>query len=186
MVKLKNSVTKIQFIMTGGTIDSFWNGIHDTAKVNEHSYLPEFFKNLDLYPELEFVEVCMKDSRELTQTDVQKVLKTVEKSKLKNIIITHGTYTMPDTARYIQGNLKRNDQTIIITGSMTPLKGFEQSDAAFNLGFAVSKVHELDPGIYICMNGATFTPDEVAKSLSEGRFYSIFKPDYKLSSNVVM
>jgi L-asparaginase len=183
--KIRNTV-KIQFITTGGTVDSYWSGKHDTAKVNEHSYLPEFFKNLDLYSELDFVEVCLKDSRELTQADVQKVVETVEKSKIKNIIITHGTYTMPDTARYLQVNLKRKDQTIILTGSMTPLKGFEPSDASFNLGYAVSKVQELKPGIYICMNGATFTPDEVAKSLSEGKFYSIFKPDYKLSSNIVM
>lgn len=183
---MKTTIKKIQFIMTGGTIDSYWSGKHDTAKVHEHSILPDFFNNLDLYTELDFVEVCMKDSRELTQSDMQKVLETVEQSTLKNIIITHGTYTMPDTARYIQGNLKRKDQTIILTGSMTPLKGFEQSDASFNLGYALSKAQDLNPGIYICMNGASFTPDEVAKSLSEGRFYSIFKPEYKKKSNIVL
>lgn len=58
---------------------------------------------------------------------------------------------------------------------MTPLKGFEPSDASFNLGYAVSKVQELAAGVYICINGETFTPEEVAKSLSEGKFYSIFK-----------
>lgn len=181
----KNNV-KIQFIITGGTIDSSWSGKHETAVVNKSSYLPEFFSELDLYAELEFSEVCLKDSRQLTQSDVQKVLEEVEKSKTKYIIITHGTYTMPDTARYLKANLKRDDQTIIFTGSMTPLKGFEPSDASFNLGYAVSKVQELKSGIYICMNGATFTPEEVAKSLSEGKFYSIFRPEEKISSNVIM
>lgn len=165
----------IHVIITGGTIDSSWSGKQDTAIPNEHSYIPEFFKNIDLYEELIYTEVCLKDSRNLTQSDVQRILGETEKSECKKIIITHGTYTMPDTARYLQANLTRKDQTIIITGSMTPLKGFEPSDASFNLGYAVSKVQELTAGIYICMNGETFTPDEVAKSLSEGKFYSIFK-----------
>lgn len=172
---MSKNIGKIHFIITGGTIDSSWSGKQDTAVTNKSSYLPEFFQNLDLYEEVEYTEVCLKDSRNLTQADVQSVLDETEKSKSKKIIITHGTYTMPDTARFLQANLNRKDQTIIFTGSMTPLKGFEPSDASFNLGYAVSKVQELSPGIYICMNGKTFTPDEVAKSLSEGKFYSIFK-----------
>ena len=32
--------------MTGGTIDSSWNGIKDTAVVNEHSIIPKYFKKL--------------------------------------------------------------------------------------------------------------------------------------------
>ena len=30
-------------------------------------------------------------------------------------------------------------------------------------------------GIYLCMNGRTFNPDEVAKNLAEGKFYSVFE-----------
>lgn len=170
----KNS-GQIHFVITGGTIDSSWSGKHDTVISNEHSYLPEYFKNLELQDKVTFTEVCLKDSRNLTQTDVQKVLDEVEKSPCTKIIIPHGTYTMPDTARFLKVNLTRKDQTIILTGSMTPLKGFEPSDASFNLGYAVAKVQELDPGVYLCMHGVTFTPEEVAKSLSEGKFYSIFK-----------
>ena len=58
---------------------------------------------------------------------------------------------------------------------MIPLLGFYPTDAPFNLGFAISKVQELQPGIYLCMNGETFTPIEVAKNLGEGKFYSVFK-----------
>lgn len=173
---LKNKGT-IHFILTGGTIDFSWSGKVDTAVPGERSYLPEFFKSMDLYDDIEFTELFIKDSRNLTQEDVRKITDEVEKSKHKKILITHGTYTMPDTARYLEANLTRKDQIIIFTGSMTPLKGFEESDASFNLGYAVSKVQELDPGIYICMNGETFTPVEVVKNLAEGKFYSIFKKD---------
>ena len=165
---------KIHVVITGGTIDSVWSGAHDTIVVAEHSVLPAYFGNLKLYDELEFTEVCMKDSRQITGADRKNVLKTVEESTATKIIVTHGTYTMPDTAKFLQANLKRKDQTIVFTGSMTPLIGFDKSDAPFNIGFAYSAVKELPTGVYVCMNGKHFTPDEVAKDLAEGKFYSVF------------
>ncbi|HEV7702172.1 MAG TPA: asparaginase domain-containing protein [Candidatus Paceibacterota bacterium] len=166
---------KIEIILTGGTIDSTWDGISDTATVNSHSVIPNYFKKLIVYPEVKFNEICMKDSRQINEQDISKVLESIEKSEANKIIITHGTYTMPDTAKFIEANLTRKDQTIIFTGSMVPLEGFYPTDAPFNLGFAVSKSQELSPGIYLCMNGETFTPQEVAKNLGEGKFYSIFQ-----------
>lgn len=117
----------------------------------------------------------MKDSRALTKGDRQKMLKTIEASKAKMIIITHGTYTMPDTARYLEKNLKRKDQTIVLTGSMVPIKGFDFSDGPFNLGFAFAMVTKLSAGVYVCMNNRAFAPEEVAKDIKEGKFYSVFK-----------
>ncbi len=163
-----------QIILTGGTIDSHWDGKLDTAVTNEHSVVPEYFRNLILYADVKFEEVCMKDSRQLNVDDLDKILKIISESEYNKIIITHGTYTMPDSAKYLHANLKRNDQTIILTGSMVPLRGFESSDAPFNLGYALAKADELGAGIYLCMNGRTFNPDEVAKSLAEGKFYSVF------------
>ena len=166
---------KIEIILTGGTIDSRWHGPSDTAIPNEKSILPEYFRSLFLYQELTFTEVCMKDSRHLTPEDIDKVLEAIHNSKADKIIVTHGTYTMPDTAKILEANLKREGQTIVLTGSMVPLFGFYPSDAPFNLGFALAKVRELSPGVYLSMNGEVFTPSEVAKNLSEGKFYSIFR-----------
>ena len=164
----------IHFIITGGTIDSEWSAAQDTATILGDSKLPQYFKDKKLHNELRFTTVCMKDSRSLDNTDVKNILKAVEESEEKKIIITHGTYTMPDTARYLEANLKAKDKTVILTGSMTPLKGFEFSDAPFNLGYAISKVQDLKPGVYLCMNGRVFTTSEVAKNLAEGKFYSVF------------
>jgi len=116
----------------------------------------------------------MKDSRDLTKQDLKKILTAVEKSPSKKIIITHGTYTMPDTARYLKTKLKRKNQTIIFTGSLIPLVGFSPSDASFNLGYSIAKIQNLDPGIYISMNGRIFSPEEVTKLLHQGRFISLF------------
>ncbi|NQV08413.1 asparaginase [Candidatus Woesearchaeota archaeon] len=166
--------SKIHFILTGGTIDSYYDGIKDTAVPNEHSIIPRYIKSLKLYEEFEFSEICMKDSRNITKSNMKKIYETVEKSPHKRIIITHGTYTMPDTARYIEANLKNKNKVIIFTGSMIPLVGFSPSDAPFHLGFSISKSHELSNGIYICMNGKVFSPKEIVKTIPEGRFSSIF------------
>ena len=165
---------KLHFILTGGTIDSYYDGTKDTAVTNEHSVVPKFINVLKLYEECEFTEVCMKDSRELNEVDRKNILEAVVNSKTKRIIITHGTYTLPDTARYLQAKLKDHGKVIIFVCSMIPLEGFTPTDAGFNIGYAVAKSQELSEGIYVCMNGKIFVPDEVVKILSEGRFGSIY------------
>lgn len=172
---MKNTNSTIHFILTGGTIDSHYDGTKDTAVPNKESVIPNYVSSLKFYKKHQFTTVCMKDSRDLNNSDIKKILKAIENSKHKNIIITHGTYTMPDTARYLGKNLKRTDQKIIFTGSMIPMSGFTNSDGPFNLGFAIAKIEDLDPGIYVCMNGKVFTPDEVRKDLKQGRFTSIFR-----------
>jgi hypothetical protein len=55
----------VHFILTGGTIDSYYKGEIDTAVPNKHSVIPNYLKGLKLYLNLKFTEVCMKDSRSL-------------------------------------------------------------------------------------------------------------------------
>lgn len=165
----------IHMIMTGGTIDSYYEGAKDTVIPLEHSVLPAYFRGMCFSDEeIVFTEICMKDSRNLTREDLEKLLQTIEDSEHRKLIVTHGTYTMPDTARYLKARIRRDDQTIVLTGSMTPLQGFTPSDAPFNLGYAMSEIRRLDLGIYVAMHGNTFTSDEVAKDMRLGRFYSIF------------
>ncbi|MBN2101941.1 MAG: asparaginase [Candidatus Aenigmarchaeota archaeon] len=170
----KDNVPTIHFIMTGGTIDSFWERSKDTVKPHKESVIPQFVKSLDIYENLEFTEICMKDSRELTSEDLKALLKVVEESPHKRIIITHGTYTMSDTAKFLKARLKKKDKIIILTGSLVPLTGFAPSDAPFHLGYAIAMTQKLEPGIYVCMNGRVLEPDEVFKYLYEARFMSIF------------
>ncbi len=169
-----HKASPIHFIMTGGTIDSFYDGTKDTTVPLKHSAIPEFIRSLKLSNKMTFTQICMKDSRELTKSDLRRILRTVEGSLCKHIIITHGTYTMPDTARYIKVNYKRRDKTIIFTGSMIPITGFSPSDGPFHLGFSIAKVQELPPGVYVCMNGTVFKPNEVIKLVKEGKYTSIF------------
>ena len=171
----------IHFIMTGGTIDSHYDGSQDTAVPNEVSIIPSFVRSLKLYSEAEFTTVCMKDSRELKLEDLENILKAIEESSHLKILITHGTYTMPDTARFIKAHLKRTDQTIIFTASAIPINGFSPSDGPFSLGYAIAQLEYLEAGIYVAMNGRVFSPEEVRKVISEGRFSSIFEKNERTS-----
>ena len=167
---------QIHLMVMGGTIDSHWDGKKDTAIMNEQSAIAPYFKELILYVDLKVSAVCLKDSREIGEEDLQALLKEIEESSSTLIVVTHGTYTMPDTARYLKYTLKRKDQTIVFTGSMVPLLGFSSnySDATYNLGYAFAKTEDLPPGIYLAMNGRVFDPDGVGKNLKEGKFYSVF------------
>lgn len=164
----------IHFIMTGGTIDSFYDGTIDTVRPNKRSVIPKYIKALKLHIKTEFTQVCMKDSRDIVLKDMDNVKKVIEKSKHKYYIITHGTYCMPDTARYLKEHLKNKNKVIVLTGSLVPLEIFVGSDALFNLGYSVAEIFHLKAGIYVCMNGKIFDPNEIAKLIGQGRFVSIF------------
>lgn len=164
----------IHFIMMGGTIDSRWNKHLDTVEVNKQSVIPEYFNGYELLDDTMFTQVCMKDSRDLTEQDRNNLLNVVEESPSKKIIITHGRFTMPDTARFLQENLKRKDQTIIITAAVTPLVAFDFSDAPFNLGYSLAKAQHLPAGIYITLEGRCFTLEQVNKYINEGKLHEIF------------
>ena len=164
----------IHFIITGGTIDSYYDPVKETAVPSEHSYIPEFIKVLKLYDSISHREIFMKDSRDINDADRDEILNEIKKNKAKRIIITHGSYTVVDTAKYLEKNLKKTDKTIIFVCSLIPIKGFSPSDAGFNLGYAVAKSQDLKNGLYVCMNGKVFDPNDVVKILSEGRFSSIY------------
>jgi L-asparaginase len=93
--------TRIHFVITGGTIDSYYEATKDTAVPNKESIIPEYIQSIKPFDlDAEFTTVCMKDSRDITSEDRNQILKTIEDSSHNKILITHGTYTMPDTARF--------------------------------------------------------------------------------------
>jgi len=55
-----------------------------------------------------------------------------------------------------------------------PLVGFSPTDAGFNLGYAVAQARTLPVGVFVAMHAQIFKPDEVAKQMAEGKFYSLW------------
>ncbi|HEX5456495.1 MAG TPA: asparaginase domain-containing protein [Candidatus Saccharimonadales bacterium] len=162
----------IHIILTGGTIDSEWNPSKDTATTASESVIPDYFEKLKPDFDLTFETALMKDSRELTGDDIRAICAAVDGAPSERILITHGTYTMPDTARYLEQNMK-SGKSVVLTGSIIPLKGYDMSDAPFNLGFAMAQLLNMQPGVKIVLQGHVFSPQDVGKNLAEGRFFSL-------------
>lgn len=164
----------LHLITTGGTIDSIWDPTKDTAVPTKETSVLKIFNNAKLQQKTLHTAICAKDSRDVNDEDRKQILESIETSPHKHVLITHGTYTLPDTAEYLDKALKRRDQVIILTGSMIPMDGFTFSDGPFNLGFALAKMDEIEPGVYVSMSGELFEAGNVAKLTGEGRFVRIF------------
>ena len=166
----------IHIVLMGGTIDEHWDGTTDTVVPNKSSVIPDYLAGLHLPQKIKYSEVCLKDSRALTTSDLKKMVRVVEDSTCRQVVVTHGTYTMPDSARYLKAQLKRKDLTVVFTGSFVPLNGFTFSDAPFNLGFALAEVGQLPVGgVYVCMGGKVLTAEEATKFISKGKFISLLQ-----------
>ncbi len=158
----------VQIFVTGGTFDKEYNYL--TGQL--------FFKNThisDLLTQgrndvpVDIKTLMMIDSLDMSDEDRKIILHNCRKTKHKDIIITHGTDTMVETAKVIaEGNLK--DKTIIITGALIPAAFGNSSDGFFNLGASLTISQVLEPGVYICMNGKIFNWDNVRKNKATGFF----------------
>ncbi len=168
MTENKQTIT---FIATGGTIDSVFHAPSERKKIKEHTGIPHYIqKIIEPHFDIETKEAVMIDSLDMIDDHRIQILDAIEKTDNKKIIITHGTDTMRETGLYLEQHLKDKSKTIILVGSMIPLDGFYNSDAPYNLGYAVAQVQSKNAGIYICMNSQCFAPDEVSKDSAIGRF----------------
>ena len=104
---------------------------------------------------------------EMTEAQRSAIVAACRDCVEKCIVITHGTDTMVETAEAIAKGV--SGKTVVLTGAMVPY-AFGSSDGLFNLGSALSFVQALPPGVYIAMNGRSFTWDNVRKNRSEGVF----------------
>lgn len=165
-------VNHIHVIKMGGTIE-FIDPAYDeinTKLLKLDTSIESYLRNL-VKPHFNFSSevVAEKDSREITEEDRNKLVKTINASPHENILITHGTFTMRDTAQFLENGLDTGKK-VILTGSMIPLVGFTSSDAGFNLGYAIASFKSIDPGVYLSMNGGLFTSTEVEKNETQFRF----------------
>ena len=159
----------IQIFITGGTFDKEYNEI--TGKLYfKDTHLKEMLSMGRSQLDVKITTLMMIDSIDMTNDDRDNILEACKNCLLDKIIITHGTDTMIDTAKFL---VKDNiDKTIVFTGAMIPID-FGSSDGLFNLGSAMGFVQSLESGIYIAMNGRCFNYDKVRKNTKTGIFESL-------------
>src|SRR5688572_946075 len=159
----------IRIFITGGTFDKEYNELTGQLYFKD-THLPNLLELGRNRVTVEIRTLMMIDSLEMTTEDRELIAYQCEQCEEKNIIITHGTDTITDTALLLAKKI--NNKTIVLTGAMIPIK-FGSSDGLFNLGSALAFAQTLPAGIYVAMNGRYFTWDNVRKNKQTGMFEEI-------------
>lgn len=157
---------KIKIFVTGGTFDKEYNELNGELFFKD-THLTEILTLGRSRVPVDISILMMKDSLHMTDADRNKISQSCLSCTEKNIIITHGTDTMVETAKVLAKEVK--EKTIVLTGAMIPYK-FGSSDGLFNLGSALAFAETLPAGVYIAMNGRYFNWDNVRKNKELGEF----------------
>lgn len=163
----------VRIIATGGTFDKHYNEIKGQLGFSV-SHLPQIVARVRLNAAPVIEVLPLLDSLDMRDPDRQRVLSSCHASGENSIVIVHGTDTMRETACVLGGAAPDSlaGKTVVITGAMIPYE-VANSDALFNLGFAMAAAQMLPAGVYVAMNGQTFRWDQVRKNRTAGVFQTI-------------
>ncbi|GFO17292.1 L-asparaginase [Plakobranchus ocellatus] len=159
-----NACKDVLILQTGGTIDKSYPqypgayGFEIGQPAVEgilQRVMPSFPFRID--------SICAKDSQEITDADREDILRYVVEADQQLVLITHGTDSMCQTARYLvragvgQGidfGPGVGEKKVVITGAFKP-ECMKDSDADFNVGFALGAL-QIAPcsGVWVAMRGA--------------------------------
>jgi len=156
----------VRVFVTGGTFDKEYDEL--TGRLYfRNTHVDEMLRRGRCGLDVDVETLMMVDSLEMTAEQRGLIVRACRECAEAQIVITHGTDTMVETARAIADDV--GDKTIVLTGAMVPY-AFGSSDGLFNLGSALSFVQSLPPGVYIAMNGRSFRWDDVRKNRDAGVF----------------
>ena len=159
----------IKIFVTGGTFDKDYDEKNGKLYFKD-THMSEILNLGRSKVEVRIETLMMIDSLDMKDTDRRLIVDSCERTNEKNIIITHGTDTMTETANKLgEKNLQK---TIVLTGAMIPYK-FGTSDGLFNIASALAYVQTLSNGVYVAMNGRVFAYDNVIKNKETGVFEEI-------------
>ena len=159
----------IKIFVTGGTFDKDYDEKNGKLYFKD-THMSEILNLGRSKVEVNIETLMMIDSLDMKETDRRLIVDSCETTNEKNIIVTHGTDTMTETAKKIgEKNLQK---TIVLTGAMIPYK-FGTSDGLFNIASALAYVQTLSSGVYVAMNGRVFSHDNVIKNKKTGVFEEI-------------
>ena len=156
----------VRVFVTGGTFDKEYDEVNGTLFF-EDTHIQEMLRLGRCRLDVSVRTLMMIDSLEMTEEDRSTIVENCRRCEETQIVITHGTDTMVETARAIAAGV--SGKTVVLTGAMVPY-AFGSSDGLFNLGSALSFAQVLTAGVYIAMNGRVFTWDNVRKNREAGVF----------------
>jgi len=157
---------KTKIFITGGTFDKEYNELTGELYF-KRSHMYELLELGRCRLDVDIETLMMVDSMEMSNTERNYIIQKCIEEPVQQIVITHGTDTMVETANMLaEANI---DKTIVLSGAMIPVK-FGSSDGLFNMGSALSFVQALPSGVYIAMNGQIFDQKNVKKNKKMGIF----------------
>jgi L-asparaginase len=156
----------IRIFITGGTFDKEYNELNGQLYFKD-THLSDLLEMGRSKLDVEIRTLMMVDSLEMTAEDRTLIVHQCNNCEESQIVITHGTDTMAETASIIAQSV--TNKTIVLTGAMIPIK-FGSSDGLFNLGSALAFAQSLPAGVYVAMNGRYFNWDNVRKNKQTGVF----------------
>ncbi len=159
----------IRIFITGGTFDKEYNELNGQLYFKD-THLQELLTMGRSQVPVEIRTLMMVDSLEMTDQDRELIAYQCNNCEEDQIVITHGTDTMAETAKLLAEKVK--NKTVVLTGAMIPIK-FGSSDGLFNLGSALAFAQSLPSGVYVAMNGRYFYWDNVRKNKETGIFEEI-------------
>ena len=156
----------IRIFITGGTFDKEYNELNGELYFKD-THMQDLLAMGRCRLETAIRTLMMIDSLKMTAEDRDLIAHQCNQCEETQIVITHGTDTMSETARVLAEKVR--GKTIVLFGAMIPIK-FGSSDGLFNLGGALAFVQTLPAGVYIAMNGRYFQWDNVRKNRQTGMF----------------
>ena len=156
----------VRVFVTGGTFDKEYDELSGRLYFR-NTHVDEMLRRGRCGLDLDVETLMLVDSLEMTDPQRELIVRACAECAQDQIVITHGTDTMVETAQAIADGVE--GKTVVLTGAMVPY-AFGSSDGLFNLGSALSFVQSLPPGVYIAMNGRSFPWDDVRTNREAGVF----------------
>lgn len=171
-----NYLSDINIYTTGGTIMKSYdpttgtvvNCGWDAARLYDFLTGKARVKNGPIY----IKSLFSKDSNDILDADFDKLNAALVRSDKRVNLVLIGTDQMSTIAKRI-GEI--SGKVIVFVGSIIPM-AIPDSDAEFNLGYAMGCANFLDTGTYIAMNGQIFNYNDVYKNKQHAAFDSEVEP----------
>ncbi|MEZ5652710.1 MAG: asparaginase domain-containing protein [Burkholderiaceae bacterium] len=154
----------VRILATGGTFDKRYDPVAGQLTFGTTAVADLLATAQARLPVDELLQI---DSLDMTDTHRALVAEACTRVTEDRLVVVHGTDTMVETAAVLAERVV--GKTIVLTGAMVP-HSVHESDAAFNLGFALAAAQCLPIGVYVAMHGQWHDWRQVRKNRAIGRF----------------
>ncbi|WP_158583413.1 asparaginase domain-containing protein [Salinisphaera sp. Q1T1-3] len=172
-ISQSNALFRLTLLATGGTIEKTYDA-HAGALTLDVPVIEDLLDTLwhpDIAIQVSRVMAC--DSLDMDDDDRRQILEAareiIDADAADAVIVTHGTDTLPDTARVLARGLSPHRVPVVLTGAMRPYRVAE-SDARQNVAQAIMAARIAAPGVYGVCHGRMIAAEHIAKDAARLTF----------------